>query len=94
VVQEIQDLNIEITLLEEPMTYEHESDKLRRQYSLAIGDYEAATDALRQCDRELFNGPILDIMTVSLKGQGFKRQEENSYKRLSRAREAYSRALQ
>ena len=73
------------------MTDNDESDQLRKQYSAAMGDYEAATDALRQFDRQLFDGPMLDILTIVQEGQEFKRQEEAAYKRLSRAREAYFR---
>ena len=74
------------------MTDSDEIYELRRQYSAAMGDYEAATDALRQFDRELFDGLILDLGTVVQEGQELKRQEETSYKRLSKAREAYFRA--
>ena len=68
-----------------------ERDEIRKQYSAAMGDYQAASDALRQFDRELFDGPMLDLSTIVQEGQDFKREEEAVYKRLSRAREAYFR---
>ena len=74
------------------MTDSDEIYRLRGQYSAAMGDYEAVTDALRQFDRELFDGPILDLGTVVQEGQELKRQEETSYKQLSKARESYFRA--
>ena len=46
------------------MTDSDEIYELRGQYSAAMGDYEAATDALRQFDRDLFDGLILDLGTV------------------------------
>ena len=73
------------------MTDNDEIHRVRVQYSAAMGDYEAATDAMRQFDRELFDGPVLDLMTIVQEAQELKRQEEASYKRLSKAREAYFR---
>ena len=73
------------------MPEDSEAYKLRTEYSAAMGEYEAATDALRQFDRNLYDGPMLDFATVVLEGQQFKMEEEASYKRLSKAREAYFR---
>ena len=73
------------------MTGDDERVRLRNEYSAAMGDYQAATDALIQFDRELFDGPTLDLETITQEGQQFKRKEESAYRRLSRAREAYFR---
>ena len=75
------------------MTDRDEIYKIRGRYSSAMGDYEAATDAVRQFDRDLFDGTLIDVGIIAQEAQELKREEEASYKRLSRAREAYFRAL-
>lgn len=75
------------------MTDRDEVYNIRARYSSAMGDYEAATDAVRQFDRDLLDGTVIDIGIIAQEAQELKREEEASYKRLSRAREAYFRAL-
>ena len=73
------------------MTDEDEIDKILREYSASMAAYQAASDALQQFDRDLFNGQVLDIETIVAEGQELKSQEEAAYKRMSRVREAYGK---
>lgn len=75
------------------MTGNDEIDKLRKEYAAAMAGYQAAGDALRQFDQDLFDGPVLDFGTIVQEAQEHKSKEEAAYKRVSRAREAYFRSL-
>ncbi|MDP6494435.1 MAG: hypothetical protein QGI09_03220 [Dehalococcoidia bacterium] len=71
------------------MIHSEEINKLRQEYSASMAAYQAAVDALRQFDQELFDGLVLDFETIVQEGQNLKSQESAAYKRMSRAREAY-----
>jgi len=66
-----------------------EIDKIRKEYSAAMADYQAVTDALKQFDQDLFDGLVLDIEAIVQEGLVLKSQEEAAYKRMSRVREKY-----
>jgi hypothetical protein len=71
------------------MTGNDEIDKIRAEYSASMAAYQAATDALKQFDQDLFDGEVLAFEVIIQEGQELKSQEEAAYKRMSRAREAY-----
>ena len=61
------------------MTDRDEIYKIRGRYSSAMGDYEAATDAVRQFDRDLFDGTLIDVGIIAREAQELKREEGENF---------------